>query len=64
MGEKNYWYDQCDKAFTYHSSLRHKRTHSGEKPYEWNQWSNAFAIHSNFQKCKGIHIGKKPYECD
>ena len=63
--KKPYKCDQCEKAFSEHSSLQtHKRTHSGEKPFRCKQCDKAFSEIGSLQKHNRIHSGEKPFRCN
>ncbi|XP_053687778.1 zinc finger protein 1 [Sabethes cyaneus] len=62
--EGQYVCDQCDKAFSKHSSLqRHKYEHSGQRPYKCVECPKAFKHKHHLTEHKRLHSGEKPFQC-
>lgn len=62
--EGQYICDQCDKAFSKHSSLqRHKYEHSGQRPYKCVECPKAFKHKHHLTEHKRLHSGEKPFQC-
>lgn len=62
--EGQYVCDQCDKAFSKHSSLqRHKYEHSGQRPYKCLECPKAFKHKHHLTEHKRLHSGEKPFQC-
>ncbi|XP_022189022.2 zinc finger protein 1 isoform X2 [Nilaparvata lugens] len=56
--------DQCDRAFSKHSSLaRHRYEHSGQRPHKCDICTKAFKHKHHLTEHKRLHSGEKPFQC-
>lgn len=61
--EKSYKYEDCHKAFLYHSFLRRLEAVHREKPYKCEEYGKCLFFSSTLKRHQIIHYEVSLYEC-